>query len=95
VDVAPLEGGGQRWSGVAPRRGHVVVAEQFAGGWHVDGGGERLVPYPGFGWAIAAAVDAGDVEVEYTDGWIRTAELVLLALLWIASLWITRKPGSA
>jgi GT2 family glycosyltransferase len=95
VDVAPLEGGGERWSGVAPRRGHVVVAEQFAGGWRVDSGGERLVPYPGFGWAIAAAVDAGDVAVEFTHGWIRTAELVLLALLWMASLWITRKPGSA
>ena len=39
--------------------------------------------------------NAGDLAVEYTHGWIRTAELVVLALLWIASLWITRKPGSA
>jgi hypothetical protein len=80
---------------VAPEAGHVVVAQQFDGGWRVQSGVERIVPFPGFGWAIAGAVDAGDVAVEYTRQWVRTAELVMLALLWVAALWITRKPGSA
>ena len=95
ADVTRLEGGGGRWRGVAPEAGHVVVAQQFDGGWRVQSGVERIVPFPGFGWAIAGAVDAGDVAVEYTRQWVRTAELVMLALLWVAALWITRKPGSA
>ena len=95
TEVTALDGGGERWSGVAPQAGHAVVAEQFDGGWRVESGGELVVPFPGFGWAVAATVDAGDVAVEYTRGWIRTAELVMLAVLWIAALWITRKTGSA
>ncbi|HJS27397.1 MAG TPA: hypothetical protein VJ913_09770, partial [Actinomycetota bacterium] len=95
ADVTPLAGGGERWSGVAPQAGHVVVTEQFDVGWRIQSGGERIVPFPGFGWAIAGAVDAGDVAVEYTRQWVRAAELMVLALLWTAALWITRKPGSA
>ncbi|HEX5902302.1 MAG TPA: glycosyltransferase [Actinomycetota bacterium] len=95
ADVTPLEGGGERWSGTAPEAGHVVVTQQFDGGWRIESGGERLAPFRGFGWAIAGAVDAGEVVVEYTNQWVRTAELVVLAVLWLAALWITRKPGSA
>jgi hypothetical protein len=52
-------------------------------------------PFPGYGWAIAAPVQAGTVAVRFTDQWVRTVELVLLALLWVLALWVTRKPGSA
>jgi GT2 family glycosyltransferase len=95
AEVTALEGGGERWSGVAPEAGQVVVTEQFDGGWRVESGGERLAPFRGFGWAIAGAVDEGPVVVEYTRQWVRTAGLVILAVLWLAALWITRKPGSA
>jgi hypothetical protein len=95
ADVTPLQGGGERWSGTAPDAGHVVVTEQFDGGWRIESGGERLAPFTGFGWAIAGEVEAGDVVVEFTGQWVRTAELVVLAALWLAALWITRKPGSA
>jgi GT2 family glycosyltransferase len=95
ADVTPLEGGGERWSGSVPTTGHVVVTQQFDGAWRVESGGERLVPFPGFGWAIAGEVGAGEVVIEYTRQWVRTAELALLAALWLAALWITRKPGSA
>ena len=71
------------------------MTQQFDGGWRLEIGGERLAPFRGFGWAIAGAVDAGEVVVEYTNQWVRTAELVVLAVLWLAALWITRKPGSA
>ncbi len=94
-DVTALERGGQRWTGEAPAPGHVVLGEQFDGGWRVRSGGERLVPFRGYGWAIAAPVEQGNVAVEYTLQWLRTVELVVLALLWIAAMWITRKPGSA
>jgi hypothetical protein len=95
TDATPMEGGGERWSGIAPEAGHAVVTEQFDGGWRVESGGRRLAPFPGFGWAIAGTVEPGEVLVEYTNQWVRTAELVVLAVLWLAALWITRKPGSA
>jgi hypothetical protein len=52
---------------------------------------------PAFGWSIAStvAVGPGTVRFDFTDQWLRTLEMVLLAALWIAALWITRKPGSA
>ena len=94
ADVTPLEGGGERWSGTAPEAGHVVVTQQFDGGWRIESGGERLAPFRGFGWAVAGRWTRA-VVVEYTNSRVRTAELVVLALLWLAALWITRKPGSA
>jgi hypothetical protein len=72
-----------------------VVAEQFDSGWRVDSAGELLAPFRGYGWAIAAPVQSGEVSVRYTRQWVRTAELVLLGLLWLAALWITRKQASA
>jgi hypothetical protein len=95
VVASELEGGGQRFTGAAAEAGHVVVTQQFDGGWRVDNAGRESEPFEGYGWAIAASVDAGDVTVRFTKQWIRTVEMVLLALLWAAALWITRKPGSA
>ena len=46
ADVTPLAGGGERWSGVAPQAGHAVVTHQFDGGWRVQSGDERIVPFP-------------------------------------------------
>ena len=95
VATTGLEGGGQRFEGTAAEPGHVVVTQQFDGGWRVDNGGRTLEPFEGYGWAIASEVRAGDVTVRFTQQWVRTLEMVLLALLWAAALWITRKPGSA
>jgi hypothetical protein len=90
-----LDGGGERFSGTAAEPGHVVVTQQFDGGWNVDNGGRALEPFEGYGWAIAAPVQAGDVVVRFTGQWLRAVEMALLGLLWAAALWITRKPGSA
>jgi hypothetical protein len=95
VIASPLDGGGQTYSGTAVAPGTVVVAQQFDAGWRVENGGEVLAPFAGYGWAIAAPVQAGSVDVRFTDQWLRTVELYLLALLWIVALWVTRKPGSA
>ncbi len=95
VDARAMDGGGETFTGSADAQGHVVVTEQFDAGWSVDNDGEVLAPYAGYGWAIAAAVRPGDVSVHYTRQWLRTAELVLLAVLWAIALWVTRKPGSS
>ena len=93
--ASPLDGGGESYTGTADAPGTVVVAQQFDAGWRVENGGEVLAPFAGYGWAIAAPVQAGSVDVHFTDQWLRTVELYLLALLWIVALWVTRKPGSA
>jgi GT2 family glycosyltransferase len=95
VTEQALDGEDGHFLGVASAAGHVVVAEQFDSGWRVDSAGELLAPFPGYGWAIAAPVQPGAVTVRYTRQWVRTAELVLLGLLWLAALWITRKQASA
>ena len=95
VIAKPLDGGGQSYTGTADAPGTAVVAQQFDAGWRVENGGEVLAPFAGYGWAIAAPVQAGSVDVRFTDQWLRTIELYLLALLWIIALWVTRKPGSA
>jgi hypothetical protein len=65
--------------------------------WRVTGDGAAVRVRPAFGWAIAStdAVGPGIVRFEFADQWLRTLEMALLAALWIAALWITRKPGSA
>jgi GT2 family glycosyltransferase len=95
VIARTLDGGGETYTGSAEAPGHVVVGEQFDPGWRVDSGGEVLAPFPGYGWAIAAPVDQGGVTLRYTRQWLRTAELLLLGLLWAVALWVTRKQGSA
>jgi hypothetical protein len=75
--------------------GEVVAGDQFDGGWRIVDAGERLPPRPAFGWAISASVEPGDVSFLYTQQLGRTVEMSLLGLLWLAALWITRKPASA
>jgi GT2 family glycosyltransferase len=95
VIARELDGGGVSFTGTADAPGHVVVTQQFDAGWRVENGGDVLAPFPGYGWAIAAPVQAGTVAVRFTDQAVRTVELFLLALLWGVALWVTRKPGSA
>jgi hypothetical protein len=75
--------------------GELVVLDQFEGAWRVETGGREVAPARAFGWAISAEVAAGTVGLRYTDQWVRTLEMIALALLWLAALWVTRKPGSA
>jgi GT2 family glycosyltransferase len=75
--------------------GEVVAADQFDPGWRVVNGGERSPARPAFGWAIGGDVEPGDVSFLYTEQWMRTLEMSVLAALWLAALWITRRPASA
>jgi len=94
-DSIRLEREGAGWVGGLEARGTAVVSEQFDGGWRVSTDAHGLPAYPAFGWAIAGEGGPGQVVVSFTDQWVRTSEMWVLALLWLAALWITRKPGSA
>jgi hypothetical protein len=95
VEATELDGGGQRFEGTAAEQGHVVVTQQFDDGWRVDNGGRTLDRSR----ATAGRSPRRCRRATWRSGsrrqWIRTVEMVLLALLWAAALWITRKPGSA
>lgn len=93
VDRLPPPQAGSR--GTAEVATELVVADQFDEGWRVRSTQGTATPRRAFGWAMAAPVDPGPVSVSYTRQWTRTVEMVLLGLLWLAALWITRKPGSA
>jgi hypothetical protein len=75
--------------------GEVVAADQFDSGWRVVDEGRRLTPRTAFGWAISAPVEPGAVSFLYAEQWMRTMEMSVLAALWVAALWITRRPASA
>jgi hypothetical protein len=90
--VAPPREGGVT---EAPSAGELVVADQFDPGWRIENQGQRLTPQRAFGWAISSEVEPGRVSFIFTGQWVRTAEMALLGLLWLAALWITRKPVSA
>jgi GT2 family glycosyltransferase len=91
VTPIPRQDGG--WAGRSGG-GAGFVGTQYAPGWRVVNAGAQEEPERGFGWGLGFPVQAGQVRVEYTEQWVRTVEMVLLGLLWVAALWITRKPGS-
>lgn len=74
--------------------GEVVTSDQFDPGWRILNAGERLPPRRAFGWAISAPVRPGSVSFVYTEQWMRTVEMSVLAVLWLLALWITRRPAS-
>jgi len=91
VPTTPLEASGSGWSG-ASDGGTAYVADQFAAGWRAEpsGDGARTA----FGWATAFDAPRGDLRIAYGDQRVRTAEIGLLAVLWLGVLWVTRRPGS-
>jgi hypothetical protein len=50
-------------------------------------------PIRAFGWSIAFPYRASANEVVFTGQGLRTAMVIILALLWAAALWITRRPS--
>jgi hypothetical protein len=86
------------WDAAVPTDGTVLLStERLPGFRATDDGGSSLPVETSFGWAtrVDAGPAAGSVRVRYTDQWMRTAAVWVLAALWAAALWITRKPGSA
>ncbi len=84
------------WDATSTAPGTLLLAWEGLSGYRAsDGAGARLDVGTSFGWATRVAAPPGDVHVRYADQWQRTSEVWILAILWIAALWITRKPGSS
>lgn len=92
LDIAPLtpvEGG---WNGVTGVPGKAVLSTEFSSSWHASGATSPTAPV--FGWATAMSVPAGSVEIRFAGQWKRTAEIVVLAVVWAAAIWIMRRPAT-
>jgi hypothetical protein len=81
------------WDGTGAG-GTAFLSSEFSPGWRIEGPATTTPPERAFGWATAFTAPAGPVHLRYADQWIRTAEMGVLALLWVAALWITRKPST-
>ncbi len=86
--IGPVPGG----FGGTSTGGFGFVSQQDGGGWQVQSGGRTLGTDRAFGWAIGFDAAPGSVRLTYADQWIRTSEMIVLGLLWLAVLWITRRP---
>ncbi len=87
VALARAPGG---WQGTTLVPGLVVLSTEFDPAWGLVGSTDP--PARAFGWATAFDVRAGAVRVRYGAQLPRTIEIMLLGCLWLAALWITRKP---
>ncbi len=74
--------------------GFGFVSWQDEGGWRVDSAGGRAGTERAFGWAIGFDAGPGGARLVFTKQRVRTLEMWSLALLWVAVLWITRRPVS-
>jgi len=72
--------------------GFGFVSHQDEGGWRMQTDGRTVGTKRAFGWGIGFDAAPGPVRLTYADQWIRTSEMIALALLWLAVLWITRRP---
>jgi GT2 family glycosyltransferase len=89
VSAVPMDQVQGGWNGPA-RSGLVAISTEFSGAWTIEG--SEAQPRRSFGWATAFTGTVGPVEVRYGAQLPHTIEIVVLAVLWGAALWITRKP---
>jgi hypothetical protein len=85
--LAQVEGG---WSGHSGGGNLAVVSTEFDGAWTLSG--TTAEPSTAFGWATSLPVTADDVQIRYGAQLPSTVAAWLLALVWAAALWITRRP---
>jgi GT2 family glycosyltransferase len=89
VRASPLhrvEGG---WDG-GEGSGPVFLSTEFDDAWTLEGSG--ATPATAFGWATSFGTTDAPVEVRYGAQLPATIQAWLLALVWAAALWVTRKP---
>jgi hypothetical protein len=71
----------------------VFVGDQFSRGWRLTASDHITDASPAFGWALGFPMPSGAFSISYGLQWIRTTEMLVLGLLWLAALWITRRPA--
>ena len=72
----------------------VFLAQQFDSRWKLVQAQGPIGPSHAFGWGVAFRTDAVSPgwRVHYDGQSSRTLEIGLLAALWAAALWLTRRP---
>jgi hypothetical protein len=85
--LAQVEGG---WSGPSGGGNLAVVSTEFDGAWTLTGTSEDTSS--AFGWATSFPVSSDAVDIRYGAQLPSTVAAWLLAVVWAAALWITRKP---
>jgi hypothetical protein len=90
--TAPLRPRDGVWAGTnpGPESGLALIADEYDDTWSGLVSGAGVEPFPAFGWALGFSVEPGPVEAE-PDGTGWTIQLIGLAVLWIAALWVVRR----
>jgi hypothetical protein len=96
-DSTLLGGGGERYSGALTQTPSLVLlSQQGSGGWTMTPrrGGPSLRPVLAFGWAVGFLPPPGTTvfDIQFGGQRAKTIQVFLLALLWAAALWLTRRP---
>jgi hypothetical protein len=87
VSLPQVEGG---WSGATGGGNLAALSTEFDDAWTVPGRASE--PDRAFGWATSFPVDGPSISIRYGAQLPRTIAIWVLAAVWAAALWITRKP---
>ena len=95
--AAPAETVPGGWSAQLPAGGTLLLSTERLSGFRATAqNGTSLPVESSFGWATRVQFpEGGSVQVRDADQWKRTAAVWVVAALWCAALWITRKSGSS
>ena len=85
--LAQVQGG---WEGPTGGGDLAVVSTEYDGAWQVEG--STATPAEAFGWSTSLPVSGESAVIRYGSQLPRTIAAWLLAAVWAAALWITRKP---
>jgi hypothetical protein len=89
VPSEPLEAVGGGWDGPAGT-GTVYLSTEHDPRWALEGGDRD--PFVAFGWATAFEATGAPVRVRHEGSTAAGLRVALLAVLWGAALWVTRRP---
>jgi hypothetical protein len=75
----------------------VLLAQQFDPRWRLTAaGGRPVAPARAFGWAVGFRPPATQgFTVRFGGQRTRTVQIVMLIFLWVAAVWVVRKPVRA
>ena len=77
------------WDG-AGVDGTVFLSTEYDAGWELQGSARG--PEVAFGWATSFRAEGDPVRIRHGGSVPAKIEVALLAILWLAALWATRKP---
>ena len=89
VPAVPLERVPGGWNGPA-LSGTVFLSLEYDAQWALEG--DSAEPEVAFGWATSFQATGEPLQVRHEGGLPARIQVVLLTLLWLAALWVTRKP---